>query len=109
MHYPGLASHPQHELAKRKMDGFGGMVCLELAGGVEAGRRMMNAVDLCTLTVSLGEVKTLISHPASMTHSMLSPEDRRSVGISDGLVRLSVGIEDPEDIIADLEQALEVA
>ncbi len=107
--YPGLPSHPQHELAARQMGGFGGMVCLDLAGGVEAGRRMMNAVDLCTLTVSLGEVKTLISHPASMTHSMLSPEDRRSVGISDGLVRLSVGIEDPEDIIADLEQALEVA
>lgn len=105
--YPGLPSHPQHDLAARQMDGYGGMVCFEVAGGVEAGRRMMNAVELCTLTVSLGDVKTLISHPASMTHASLSPEERHDVGITDGLVRLSVGIEDADDIIADLQQALE--
>lgn len=107
--YPGLPSHPQHELASRQMDGFGGMVCFELSGGLEAGRRMMNAVTLCTLTVSLGDVKTLISHPASMTHAALTPEERRQAGITEGLVRMSVGIEDAEDIIADLEQALESA
>ncbi|MGI5818859.1 MAG: trans-sulfuration enzyme family protein [Armatimonadota bacterium] len=105
--YPGLPSHPQHELAGRQMDGFGGMVCFELTGGVEAGRRMMNAVELCTLAVSLGDVKTLISHPASMTHAGLSREDREASGITDGLVRLSVGIEDADDIIEDLRQALE--
>lgn len=104
--YPGLECFPQHDLARRQMRGFGGMICFELRGGLEAGRRAMNAVELCTLTVSLGEVMTLISHPASMTHSALTPEQRAQAGISDGLVRLSVGIEDADDIIADLDQAL---
>ena len=104
--YPGLPSHPQHELAKRQMAGFGGMVCFELKGGLEAGRRLMDAVKLCTLTVSLGDVKTLICHPASTTHAQVPPEDRTKAGLTDGLVRLSVGVEDVEDLIRDLDEAL---
>ena len=104
--YPGLPSHPQHELARRQMQGFGGMVCFEVRGGIEAGRRLMNRVRLCTLAVSLGDVKTLICHSASTTHSTVPREARLAAGITDGLVRLSVGLEDPEDIIADLERAL---
>ncbi len=106
VYYPGLPSHPQYALACRQMRGGGGMVCFEVAGGLEAGRRLMNRVRLCTLAVSLGDTKTLISHPASMTHSYISAEARQRAGITDGLVRLSVGLEDPEDIIADLDQAL---
>lgn len=105
--YPGLPSHPQHALARRQMRGFGGMVCFELAGGLAAGRALLNAVRLCTLAVSLGDVRTLITHPASTTHHQVSAERRRAMGITDGLVRLSVGIEDPDDIVADLEQALD--
>jgi len=104
--YIGLASHPQHELAARQMSGFGSMISFELAGGMEAGRILMDHVRLATLAVSLGGVETLIEHPASMTHAGMSPEDRRSAGFSDGLVRYSVGIEDVEDLIADLRQAL---
>lgn len=104
--YPGLKSHPQHELARRQMRGYGGMVCFEVKGGVEAGARLMNRIKLCTLTVSLGDTKTLICHSASTTHSTVPAEARRAAGITDGLVRLSVGLEDPEDIIADLDQAL---
>jgi len=104
--YPGLESHPQHELARRQMRGYGGMVCFEVKGGIEAGARLMNHVQLCTLTVSLGDTKTLICHSASTTHSTVPAEARREAGITDGLVRLSVGLEDPEDIIADLDQAL---
>jgi methionine-gamma-lyase len=103
--YPGLENHPQHELAKKQMKNFGAMLCFEVRGGVEAGRQLMNNVELCTLAVSLGDTETLIEHPASMTHSPVPSEERLKVGISDGLVRLSVGLEDPEDIIADLEQA----
>ena len=91
------------------MAGFGGMVCFELKGGLEAGRRLMDAVKLCTLTVSLGDVKTLICHPASTTHAQVPPEDRARAGITDGLVRLSVGVEDVEDLIRDLNEALEEA
>jgi methionine-gamma-lyase len=105
--YPGLKSYPQHELAKRQMSGFGGIVCFELKGGLEAGRKLMNSVKLCTLAVSLGAVETLIEHPASMTHAIVPKEERLKVGITDSLVRLSVGIEDAEDIIQDLEEALE--
>ena len=105
--YVGLESHPQHELAKRQMRGFGSMISFELKGGMEAGRRLMNAVKVATLAVSLGGVETLIEHPASMTHAGISPEDRRAAGFSDGLVRYSVGIEDVEDLIADLRQALD--
>jgi methionine-gamma-lyase len=107
--YPGLPSHPQHELARMQMSGYGGMVCFELKGGVAAGRQLMNSVKLCTLTVSLGDVKTLICHPASMTHAAVPPAEREKAGITDGLVRLSVGIEDAEDLIADLGQALSEA
>jgi methionine-gamma-lyase len=105
--YVGLESHPQHELAKRQMRGFGSMISFELKGGMEAGRRLMDTVKVATLAVSLGGVETLIEHPASMTHASISPEDRQAAGFSDGLVRYSVGIEDVEDLIADLRQALD--
>jgi methionine-gamma-lyase len=88
------------------MDGFGSMMSFELKGGVEAGRRVMNNVKLCSLAVSLGAVETLISHPSSMTHAIVPREDRLKAGITDGLVRLSVGIEGVDDIIEDLDQAL---
>ncbi|MEQ8301302.1 MAG: methionine gamma-lyase [Hyphomonas sp.] len=106
VHYPGLASHPQHELAKRQMDGFGGMIAFELEGGYDAGIAMMNRLSLIRRAVSLGDAETLIQHPASMTHSTYSPEERQAHGISDGLVRLSVGLEDVGDIIADLADAM---
>ena len=104
--YPGLKSHPQYLLAKRQMDGFGSMMSFELKGGVEAGRKMMNSVKLCSLAVSLGAVETLICHPPTMTHAVVPREERLKAGISDGLVRLSVGIEDIDDLIDDLDQAL---
>tara|TARA_Y100000588_G_scaffold385179_1_gene477923 strand:- start:2486 stop:3628 length:1143 start_codon:yes stop_codon:yes gene_type:complete len=107
--YPGLASHPQHAIAKAQMSGFSGMIAFELTGGTEAGKRLMNHVELCGLAESLGSVETMITHPASMTHVDVPVEDRRKRGLTDGLVRLSVGIEDVEDIIADLESALEKA
>jgi len=106
VYYPGLKSHPQHDLAKRQMAGFGGMIALELKGGYEAGIAMMNRLQMIRRAVSLGDAETLIQHPASMTHSTYSPEERRAHGISDGLVRLSVGLEDVEDILADLADAL---
>jgi methionine-gamma-lyase len=105
--YVGLPSHPQHELARRQMRGFGSMISFELKAGLEAGRRVMDRVRLATLAVSLGGVETLIEHPASMTHAGVARDERLKAGISDGLVRYSVGIEDPEDLIADLQQALE--
>jgi methionine-gamma-lyase len=104
--YPGLASHPQHALAKKQMSGYGGMISFEVKGGIDAGARMMDSVKLCTLATSLGDLRTLISHPASTTHSPLSRESRELQGVTDGLVRLSVGLEDVQDIIADLDQAL---
>jgi methionine-gamma-lyase len=104
--YIGLPSHPQHELAKRQMRGFGSMISFDLQGGFEAGRKLMDSVKLATLAVSLGGVETLIEHPASMTHASMSKEAREAAGFTDGLVRYSVGIEDVEDLIADLEQAL---
>lgn len=107
VYYPGLKSHPQHELAKRQMSGFGGVICFEVKGGLEAGVKLMNSVRLCTLAVSLGAVETLIEHPASMTHAIVPKEERLKAGITDNLVRLSVGIEDVEDIIDDLRQALD--
>jgi len=107
--YPGLPSHPQHEVAKAQMSGFSGMIAFELTGGVEAGRQLMNTVKLCGLAESLGSVETMITHPATMTHAEVPAEDRRKRGLGDGLVRLSVGIEDVEDIIQDLEQGLEHA
>jgi methionine-gamma-lyase len=105
--YIGLESHPQHEIAKRQMKGYGAMIAFELKGGFEAGRRLMDSVKIATLAVSLGGVETLIEHPASMTHAGMSPADRIAAGFSDGLVRYAVGIEDVEDLIADLRQALD--
>ena len=105
--YPGLPSHPQHEIAKRQMDGFSGMMCFELEGGILAGKLLMNSVELCALAESLGAVETMITHPASMTHADVPEEERHARGLTDGLVRLSVGIEDPEDIVDDLKMALE--
>ncbi len=105
--YIGLPSHPQHELARRQMSGFGSMISFELKGGLEAGRILMNNVHLATLAVSLGGVETLIEHPASMTHAGLPAAERLAAGLTDGLVRYSVGIEDVEDLIADLRQALD--
>jgi len=105
--YPGLESHPQFELAKQQMSGTGSMISFGVKGGLEAGRKLMDSVHLATLAVSLGGVETLIQHPASMTHAAVSKEDKLKAGISDDLVRLSVGIEDVNDIIADLNQALE--
>ena len=107
--YPGLPSHPQHDVAKRQMSGFGGMLSFGVREGLEAGRRLMDNVRLCTLAVSLGAVDTLIQHPASMTHADVPQDVREETGITDDLVRISVGIEDPEDIIADLDRALEKA
>jgi cystathionine beta-lyase/cystathionine gamma-synthase len=103
--YPGLASHPQHATAKKQQTGFGAMLSFDL-GSLDAARRLLNHVKLCSLAESLGGVETLISHPASMTHASVPPEMRQRVGITDGLVRISVGIEDVEDLIADLDFAL---
>ena len=107
--YPGLASHPQHEIAKSQMSGFSGMISFELKGGITAGKAVMNNVKLCGLAESLGAVETMITHPATMTHADVPAEEREARGLTGGLVRLSVGIEDVEDIITDLEQALEKA
>jgi len=101
--HPGLASFPQRDLARRQQGGGGGMIAFEIAGDAE---RLMSAVKLCALAENLGAVESLITHPATMTHGSLTPEERREMGVSDGLVRLSVGLEDPETIIADLDQAL---
>lgn len=105
VYYPGLTSHPQHGLAKRQMSGFGAMLAFEL-GSLEAAQRMLRRVKLCSLGESLGGVETLISHPATMTHASVPPEERAKIGITDGLVRISVGIEDVEDLVADLDHAL---
>ena len=105
VYYPGLVSHPQHELAKRQQRGFGGMVAFE-TGSLENAKKVLEGVKLCTLGESLGGVETLISHPATMTHASVPEEARGQLGITDGLVRISVGIEDAEDIISDLDQAL---
>lgn len=106
--YPGLENHPDHELSRQILSrGYGGVISFELSGGYDAGVDMMNSVKLCTLAVSLGTVDTLIQHPASMTHAVVDPDVRERTGITDGLIRLSVGIESPEDLIRDLEQALQ--
>ncbi len=104
--YPGLPSHPQHEIAKEQMSGFSGMISFELTGGLQGGKTVMNSVKLCSLAESLGSVETMITHPATMTHADVPVEERHARGLTDGMVRISVGIEDPEDIVADLEQAL---
>lgn len=104
--FPGLPSHPQFELTKRQMSGPGGLISIELKGGFEAARKLLDSTNLFLLAVSLGGVESLIQHPASMTHASMPPELRAEVGITDGLIRLSVGIEDAQDLIADLDQAL---
>jgi cystathionine beta-lyase/cystathionine gamma-synthase len=105
--YPGLLSHPQYDIAKDQMDGFSGMISMELKGGIPAGISLMNGLELCSLAESLGAVETMITHPATMTHADVPEDERLARGLTDGLVRLSVGIEDNEDIIADLNQALD--
>ena len=108
-HYPGLADFPQYDLARRQMARPGGMVAFELKGGIEAGRRFMNALGLITRAVSLGDAESLAQHPASMTHSFYTPEQRAAHLISEGLVRISAGLEDADDLLADVEQALRMA
>ena len=107
VYYPGLETHPGYEIAKKQMKAFGAMISFELKGGFEAGKTLLNNLKLCSLAVSLGDTETLIQHPASMTHSPYTKEEREAAGITDGLVRLSVGLENVEDIIADLEYGLE--
>ena len=106
--YPGLASHPDHDVASRQLPrGYGGMLALEVAGGVEGGQRFCDALELAWVATSLGGTHTLVGHAASTTHRQMDPEARRAAGIADGLVRMSVGIEDADDIIEDVRQALE--
>jgi len=104
--YPGLKSHPQHALAKRQMHGFGGIISIEIKGGLKKARRMLERCELFALAESLGGVESLIEHPAIMTHASVPPANRKRLGISDGLIRLSVGVEDVEDLIAELQGAL---
>jgi cystathionine gamma-lyase len=104
--YPGLASHPQHALARRQMNGFGGIISVDIAGDLARARRVLERTQLFTLAESLGGVESLIEHPAIMTHASIPPEQRAAIGISDTLIRLSVGIEDCDDLLADLSQAL---
>jgi len=107
--YPGLESFPQFELARRQQSAGGALIAFEVEGGVEAGVHLMNSVRLCALAENLGAAETIITHPVSMTHGAVPPEQRAAAGITDGLVRLSVGLENPDDIIADLEQALDAS
>ena len=107
--YPGLASFAQHELASRQATGFGAMLWCELKGGLQAGKNLMDRVQLWTLAENLGAVESLITHPVTMTHADVDPEERRRVGLRDGLVRFSVGLEDPEDLIEDIDAALRAA
>jgi methionine-gamma-lyase len=107
--YPGLPGFPQRAVAERQMSAGGGLLSFELDGGVEAGRRFMNALRLVTRAVSLGDAETLVQHPASMTHAQYSPEERAKHGIADGLIRMSVGLETVADLEDDIDQALEAA
>jgi methionine-gamma-lyase len=109
VYYPGLPNDPQHTLARRQMSAFGGMLAFELKGGLDAGRRFLDALQLVTRAVSLGDAETLVQHPATMTHSTYTAEERAAALISDGLVRLSAGLEEIDDLLADLAQALDAA
>lgn len=109
VHYPGLPSFPQHALAKRQMRGYGAMLSFEPRGGYRVGKRFVESVDVATLAVSLGGMETLVQHPASMTHGPLTDEERRTSGVTEGLVRVSVGLEDADDLIEDFDQALKKA
>ncbi|HEX6219643.1 MAG TPA: PLP-dependent aspartate aminotransferase family protein [Acidimicrobiia bacterium] len=106
VNYPGLASHPQHDISSKQATGYGAMVCFEVHGGVEAGKRLMDNIELWSLAENLGSVESLITHPVTMTHAAVPREERIASGITDGLVRLSVGLEDTEDLIAALDDAL---
>lgn len=108
VYYPGLSTHQNFEIAKKQMKNFGGIVSFELKDGFDAGKKLLNCLNLCSLAVSLGDTETLIQHPASMTHSSYSKEELKNAGLSEGLVRLSVGIEDVEDIIEDLKKGLDL-
>jgi O-succinylhomoserine sulfhydrylase len=105
--YPHLPSHPQYELAKRQMCRGGGLVAFELVGGLAQGRRFLDALEMCSLSSNLGDSRTIVTHPASTTHSSLLEEERLATGITPGLIRISVGLEHVADIVADVEQALE--
>ena len=107
--YPGLASHPQHEVAVRELRGFGGMMAVDVTGGLEAAQRFCDALEVAWIATSLGGVHTLVGHAASTTHRQMDPEARRAAGIGDGLVRVSVGLENPDDLLADFDRALEKA
>ena len=110
VHHPGLPSHPHHEVALRQFErGFGGMMAFEVAGGVESGQRFCDALELAWIAASLGGVQTLVGHAASTTHRQLDAEARRAAGVADGLVRVSVGLEDVQDLIEDFGRALEAA
>jgi methionine-gamma-lyase len=109
VHYPGLASHPQHEVAARELRGFGGTLAFEVAGGLEAGSRVAEALELGWIGGSLGSVMTLVAHPASTTHRQVDPDARRAAGIGDGLIRVAVGLEDADDLIEDFTRALDKA
>ncbi|MGD8289719.1 MAG: O-succinylhomoserine sulfhydrylase [Gemmatimonadota bacterium] len=105
--YPFLPSHPQFEVAKRQMTGGGAVVAFQLEGGLEQGKRFLDSIEMCSLTANLGDTRTIVSHPSSTTHAKLSEEERQAVRITPGLVRVSVGLEHPDDVVADLAQALE--
>ena len=107
VNYPGLETHPQHELSREQASGFGAMVCFEVTGGVDAGKSLMDSIDLWSLAENLGSVESLITHPVTMTHASVPREERIAAGITDGLVRLSVGLEDTEDLIDALQVALD--
>jgi methionine-gamma-lyase len=109
VHYPGLPTHPQHDVAARQLRGFGGTLAFEVDGGLEAGRRLAEALELGWIAGSLGGVQTLVAHPASTTHRQMDAESRAAGGIGDGLLRVAVGLEDPEDLVEDFAQALERA
>jgi len=104
--YPFLKSHPQYDVAKKQMKLGGNIVAFEVKGGIESGRKFLNSIKMCSLSANLGDTRTIVTHPASTTHSKLSEEDRLEVSITDGLVRISVGLEHVDDIIKDLGQAL---
>lgn len=107
--YPFLPSHPQHDVAKRQMSAGGGVLTFTVAGGVDQGRRFLDAIRMCSLTANLGDTRTIVTHPASTTHAKLTEDERLAVGITPGLIRVSVGLEDVEDIAADLKQAIEAS
>ena len=107
VHYPGLITHPQHNLARTQMNGFGGILSFEIKGGIEKGKKFVNNLELFSLSVSIGAIESLVNPPASMTHKVVPQKERLKAGITDSLIRISIGIEDVDDLIADLDQALQ--